>query len=807
MKNSRNTLAILFFLYSIVSVAQVGIGTTIPAATLDITATNLSGTTVDGLLIPRVSRLRAQTMTGTPTSTVLYVNDISNGTPTGTTVNVTAVGFYYFDGSFWQKLGSGAANAWNVTGNSGLSGTTNFVGTTDAIDLAFRRNNVASGKIGATSTSFGVNALNAGVATNNAAFGTNALALSTGADNVAFGNGVLSVNTAGIQNTGIGNAALAATTGSANTAVGFQAMAVNAGGANNTAVGFQALSANTTGTNSTAVGFQALMKNTASFNTGIGFQALANNVGAAQNTAVGYAALAASNASNNTAVGFSALASNASGNTNTAMGNYALARNLGSGNTAMGHEVEFGVSNSTFNNTTAIGYHALFGNSASGSTAVGFNALQANVAATGNTAVGNSALNNSTGAGNTALGDSAGFERAAGTNNTFVGFEAGRYNPTSATNNFNAFFGSQAGHFSYGSSNTAIGANTLKAAYPTSNNVAVGYNALNAAQGNGNIAIGYNAGSAETGADKLYIENSNGGPTAALIYGDFSTDMLRINGTVGMGGPPTAGNRLDVTGNTKTTNFQMTTGAINGYILQSNAVGVASWVSPGAVTITETDPQVSSTTTNAVPRWNGTTLVDGVITDNATNVGIGGVPTAGNRLDVTGNTKTTNFQMTSGATNGYILQSDAAGNGSWAVNPATTLSLVRANLTANQALTTGGWQLINFNGEAFDTGNEFNTATGRFTATKAGFYRVEASFHTNTQSNNSLYSIAIGVNGAYYQMTSHDHHGVGTVARSVSCIVQLTVGGYVEVFAENFESGVNIDSYSGKTTLEIQQIR
>jgi hypothetical protein len=790
MKNSRNTLAILFFLFSMASVAQVGVGTTTPAATLDITAANLSGTTVDGLLVPRVSRLRAQTMTGTPTSTLLYVNDISNGTATGTTVNVTAVGFYYFDGAFWQKLGLGAANAWNVTGNSGLSGTTNFVGTTDAVDLAFRRNNAAAGKIGATSTSFGVNALSAGVASNNAAFGTNALALSTGADNVAVGNGTLPLTTTGIQNTGIGNAALATNTGSANTAVGNQALNLNASTSNNTAVGFQAMRANT-----------------ASNNTGIGFQALSSNTVGVQNTAVGFQSSTAINTGNrNTSLGYIALGGNISGNENTAVGNFALGRTTGGGNTAVGHEAEFG-SGSAFSNTTAIGYHALFGNSASNNTAVGYNALQGNTSATGNTAVGSSALNNNTGAGNTALGDSAGFERAAGTNNTFVGFEAGRFNPTSATNNFNAFFGSQAGHYSYGSSNTAIGANTLKAAYPTSNNVALGYNALNVAQGNGNVAIGYNAGSTEMGGDKLYIENSNAGPTAALIYGDFSTDMLRINGTVGMGGAPTAGNRLDVTGNTKTTNFQMTAGANNGYILQSNALGVASWVSPGAVTITETDPQVSSTFTNAVPRWNGTTLVDGVVTDNGTNVAIGGAPTAGNKLDVTGNTKTTNFQMTSGATTDYILQSDATGNGSWVANPATTLSLVRVNLAANQALTTAGWQKINFNAEAFDTANEFDTATGRFTATTAVYYRVVATYHTNTQSNNNLYSIGISVNGAYYQMTSHDHHGVGNVERSVTCIVQLAVGGYVEVFAENFAAGVNIDSYSGKTAFEIQQVR
>jgi trimeric autotransporter adhesin len=46
------------------------------------------------------------------------------------------------------------------------------------------------------------------------------------------------------------------------------------------------------------------------------------------------------------------------------------------------------------------------------------------------------------------------------------------------------------------------------------------------------------------------------------------------------------------------------------------------------------------------------------------NVGIG-VSNPSEALEVSGKTKTTNFQLTNGATNSYILQSDANGNGSW----------------------------------------------------------------------------------------------------------------------------------------------
>lgn len=52
----------------------------------------------------------------------------------------------------------------------------------------------------------------------------------------------------------------------------------------------------------------------------------------------------------------------------------------------------------------------------------------------------------------------------------------------------------------------------------------------------------------------------------------------------------------------------------------------------------------------------------------AQNVGIGN-PMPAEKLDVNGKTKTTNFQMTNGAANGYILQTDANGNATWVAPP------------------------------------------------------------------------------------------------------------------------------------------
>jgi len=99
-------LSAIIFLPGLKTKAQIGINTNSPTSTLDIVAKNATGnsTTIDGLLLPRVDRQRAKSMTSIPTSTLIYVNDISTGPQSGTTANMDTVGYYYFDGSVWVKL-------------------------------------------------------------------------------------------------------------------------------------------------------------------------------------------------------------------------------------------------------------------------------------------------------------------------------------------------------------------------------------------------------------------------------------------------------------------------------------------------------------------------------------------------------------------------------------------------------------------------------------------------------------------------------------------------------------------------------
>lgn len=130
------------FIIALVSVAsslfsqtgKVGINTPTPSATLDIQPNTANAattaTTAEGLLIPRVSRLRAANMGLTPAvSTMIYINSVADGSAAGTTANVDAVGFYYFDGAVWIKLNPGGGGAaiepLNQMGTASTKSSTN----------------------------------------------------------------------------------------------------------------------------------------------------------------------------------------------------------------------------------------------------------------------------------------------------------------------------------------------------------------------------------------------------------------------------------------------------------------------------------------------------------------------------------------------------------------------------------------------------------------------------------------------------------------------------------------------------------
>jgi hypothetical protein len=98
-----------------------------------------------GLLIPRVALTGSTdgTTIALPETSLLVYNTATNG---AAPVNVSP-GYYYNAGTptvpNWIRLFAGptAGTEWKLLGNAGTVATTNFLGTTDAVDLVFRTNN------------------------------------------------------------------------------------------------------------------------------------------------------------------------------------------------------------------------------------------------------------------------------------------------------------------------------------------------------------------------------------------------------------------------------------------------------------------------------------------------------------------------------------------------------------------------------------------------------------------------------------------------------------------------------------------
>ncbi len=192
-----------------------------------------------------------------------------------------------------------------------------------------------------------------------------------------------------------------------------------------------------------------------------------------------------------------------------------------------------------------------------GNIGIGYWALRSlNAVATGphsNIAIGSRSLfsitNNSSAGNNISIGTDAGYELVSGNSNIILGTTSLQFNQT-------------------GSNNTVIGhrsGNLINPGSSNSFNVLIGNNTGYSLQNNdsANIFIGYRAGEQATGSNKLFIENSNS--STPLIWGDFLTDKLRINGEFQINDPSTTGYK-----------FPTIDGSAN-QILKTDGNGTLSW--------------------------------------------------------------------------------------------------------------------------------------------------------------------------------------------------------------------------------------
>ncbi|WP_449388272.1 hypothetical protein [Chryseobacterium lineare] len=119
------TLLLGMVVFSQLIFGQVGINNTSPKATLDITAKTNNGTKPEGLIAPRLTGDQIQSGDGqydtAQKGAIIYALSAASS-PSAKTVNITAEGYYYFDGSVWQKLSNSSVPAVVVT-SSALNGT------------------------------------------------------------------------------------------------------------------------------------------------------------------------------------------------------------------------------------------------------------------------------------------------------------------------------------------------------------------------------------------------------------------------------------------------------------------------------------------------------------------------------------------------------------------------------------------------------------------------------------------------------------------------------------------------------------
>lgn len=237
-----NLILLGTLLVSGIAYAQVGINTETPKATLDVTASPLDLTKTDGIIAPRLKGSELKTKDANydvpQTGAIVYITEVlAVGNTSPKTVNLTATGYYYFDGSIWQKMVIPATSAatWNLQ-NTTTPATLNT-------QNIYQNGNVGLGNFSAANPIARLDvrgAVRGGTPNANEISGSSAI----GANSVAFGN------------TNIASGPASATIGNANNVSAQNSIAL---GNNNTVSGVSALAVggfNTSSSaNSIALGF------------------------------------------------------------------------------------------------------------------------------------------------------------------------------------------------------------------------------------------------------------------------------------------------------------------------------------------------------------------------------------------------------------------------------------------------------------------------------------------------------------------------------------------------------------------------
>ncbi len=427
-----------------------------------------------------------------------------------------------------------------------------------------------------------------------------------------------------------------------------------------------------------------------------------------RNVGIGYQSLFSNNTgANNTASGFESLYSNTLGSDNVAMGYLSLRSNTeGIRNVAIG-QVSLN-SNTTGNYNSALGYQS----------------LRFNISGNHNTASGYQALYNNTGSNNVASGSFSLYNNTTGSNNVAFGYGAGG----SVNGSNNVFLGQQAG---------AYGMDTKS----------------------GSVFIGYQSGYYETNSDRLYIDNSS--TSSPLIYGEFNTNTLRVNGALQVGNPSTTGYV-----------FPTLDGSAN-QVMVTDGSGAAYWTNNLNVGVQRINDLVDGKSDNDGTE-NGSSVFLGLYagsSDNGTdnrNVGVGFLSL---RYNTTGSNNTAS---------GYqSLRTNSTGNNNTAFGYESLYT--NSNGHSNSAI--GYRSLYN------NTIGIRNTSTGyeSMITNNTGSYNVANGFRSLRYNSSGTNIVAIGYESLMNNTIGSGNVAIGYESLYASATSDYNIGiGYQSLFSNTF---------------------
>ncbi|MGB0974220.1 MAG: tail fiber domain-containing protein [Flavobacteriaceae bacterium] len=611
-------IVFLISLFTFAANAQVGIGTTTPNAALDITvndATNPGNT--DGLLIPRIDVFPTVNPTASQQGMLVYLTTTAGTNTPGfyywdntITSWVAIAGKLILEDADQDTKVQVEETADEDIIRFDLGGTEHFKMEKGRLEVLGTGNSVFMGRNAGDNDDYTGNR-NVFIGDNtgrysttgwyNVAIGSSAMTTNTtGANNLALGADALRLNSTGWGNVALGANALENATGQTNIAIGYNSLTNITSGTENVTIGYRSGSNNITGDQNVFIGQETGLSNTGSGNVFLGYRAGWSETGSNKlyldNSTTSNPLIWGDFATNEIvingslgvegnyvfpttdgtsgqvlstdgagSVSWSTILDNElidtdgdtkvevesspdedmirfelGGTENFRMDNGKL-EVLGNGNSVFigqnagdnddqttNKNVYVGNNTGRYSTTgesnVAIGSSAMSTNTTGNyNLAIGADALLLNSTGWGNIALGFRALQKSTGEKNVAIGMNSLFSLTTGIQNTALGYRAGTQNSTGSQN---VFIGQESGLTNSGS---------------------------------GNVFLGYSSGANETGDNLLYIDNSSS--STPLIWGDFSTNEIVINGSLGVDG-----------------NYVFpTTDGTSGQVLSTDGAGNVSW--------------------------------------------------------------------------------------------------------------------------------------------------------------------------------------------------------------------------------------